>query len=78
VGAAEGLKHDSAVHCNGLVNLSRAALTNYIGRVDSIKQQVLDAALGVALAIEDWLTSLMLRYASAPDCSREIILGRYE
>ena len=53
VGTAEGLKHDSAVHCDGLVSLSKAALTNYIGRVDSAKQQVLDVALGVALAIED-------------------------
>jgi mRNA interferase MazF len=53
VGTAEGLKHDSAVHCDGLVSLSKAVLTNYIGRVDSTKQQILDVALGVALAIED-------------------------
>jgi mRNA interferase MazF len=55
VGAGEGLKHDSAVHCDGLVSLPKAALTNYIGRVDFAKQQALDVALGVALAIEDWL-----------------------
>ena len=53
VGSAEGLKHDSAVHCDGLVGLPKAVLTNYIGRVDSAKQQALDVALGVALAIED-------------------------
>ena len=53
VGTAEGLKHDSAVHCDGLVSLSKVVLTNYIGRVDSTKQQILDVALGVALAIED-------------------------
>ena len=54
-GAGQGLKHDSAVHCDGLVSLPKAALTNYIGRVDFAKQQALDVALGVALAIEDWL-----------------------
>ena len=53
VGPAEGLKHDSAVHCDGLVSLPKAALTNYIGRVDSAKQLALDVALGVALAIEE-------------------------
>ena len=53
VGSAEGLKHDSAVHCDGLVGLPKAVLTNYIGRIDSAKQQALDVALGVALAIED-------------------------
>ena len=53
VGPAEGLKHDSAVHCDGLVSLPKAVLTNYIGRVDSAKQQALDVALGVALSIED-------------------------
>ena len=54
VGTAEGLKHDSAVHCDGLVSLSKAMLTNYVGRVDSTKQQVLDVALRGALAIEDY------------------------
>ena len=53
VGPPEGLKHDSAVHCDGLVSLPKAVLTNYVGRVDSSKQQALDVALGVALAIED-------------------------
>ena len=55
VGSAERLKHDSAVHCDGLVSLPQAVLTNYIGRVDSSKQQALDVALGVALTIEGYL-----------------------
>mgnify|MGYP003983239641 CR=1 FL=1 len=53
VGPSEGLKHDSAVHCDGLVSLPKAVLTHYVGRVDYSKQQALDVALGVALAIED-------------------------
>lgn len=55
VGPTEGLKHDSAVHCDGLVSLPKSMLTNYIGRVDSAKQHTLDLALGVALAIEEHL-----------------------
>lgn len=52
VGPSEGLKHESAIHCDGLVSLPKALLTNYVGRMDAAKQQALDSALSVALAIE--------------------------
>ena len=31
VGVDEGLKHDSAIHCDELVSLPKSALTNYMG-----------------------------------------------
>ena len=39
VGTAEGLKHDSAIHCDGLVGLRKAVLTDYRGTlgVDTLR-----------------------------------------
>lgn len=51
VGIDEGLKHDSAVHCDELVSLPKSMLTNYIGRLSPKKQQVLESALKIALQI---------------------------
>ena len=53
VGVAEGLKHDSAVHCDELVSLPKAALTNYLGALSGAKMESLNRSLKVALAIED-------------------------
>ena len=53
VGAAEGLKHDSAIHCDGLVSLPKAILTDYRGTLGGNTLREMDAALKVALAIED-------------------------
>ena len=52
VGPEEGLKHESAVHCDGIVSLPKAVLKNYIGRLDSMKLRALDESLRVALSIE--------------------------
>ena len=30
IGEAEGLKHASAIHCDGLVSLPKSALTDYV------------------------------------------------
>ena len=49
----EGLKHDSAVHCDELVSLPKAALTNYLGTLSNAKMESLNRSLKVALAIED-------------------------
>jgi mRNA interferase MazF len=48
----EGLKHDSSIHCDALVSVSKAALTNYVGRLSRRKLEELADALRVALAIE--------------------------
>ena len=52
VGAQQGLKHDSAIHCDGLVSLEKAKLTDYVGALSPAKMTDLDAAITQALAIE--------------------------
>jgi mRNA interferase MazF len=51
VGTAEGLKHESAIQCDGLVSLEKSRLTDYIGELTSDKLGELDAALSIALAL---------------------------
>jgi mRNA interferase MazF len=51
VGIDEGLKHDSAIHCDELVSLPKSMLTNYIGSLSSNKQQQLESALKIALQL---------------------------
>lgn len=49
VGVEEGLKHESAIHCDALVSLAKSALTDYVGSLSATKLRELDAALAVAL-----------------------------
>lgn len=52
VGPDEGLKHESAIHCDELVSLPKSALTDFLGSLSSRKQHQLAGALVVALGIE--------------------------
>ena len=51
IGTAEGLKHESAIQCDGLISLEKSRLTDYIGEMASEKLTELDAALSSALAL---------------------------
>ena len=51
VGIDDGLKHDSAIHCDELVSLPKAVLTDYIGSLSVAKMAELDRALAVALGL---------------------------
>ena len=51
VGVDEGLKHDSAVHCDELVSLPKTALTDYVGSLSEKKLLQLNEALAVALDV---------------------------
>lgn len=51
VGPEEGLKHDCAVHCDGLMSLEKSRLTDYVGELSDEKMVQLDKALQVALAL---------------------------
>ncbi len=53
VGEAEGLKHASAIHCDGLVSLAKSALTDYVGNLGPQKLAALHVALKVALDLLD-------------------------
>lgn len=52
VGTDEGLKHESAIHCDELVSLPKTMLTDYIGTLNAKKIRQLDSALAIALALE--------------------------
>jgi len=52
VGIAEGLKHDSAIHCDELVSLPKTALTDYVGSLSPAKLAELNRALEVALDLD--------------------------
>ena len=53
VGKDEGLKHDSAIHCDGLVSLPKGMLTDYIGALNDIKLKELAEALLIALSLDE-------------------------
>jgi len=52
VGIGEGLKHDSAIHCDALMSIPKSALTDYVGKLSTEKLALFDEALRVALALE--------------------------
>ena len=52
VGVEDGLKHDSALHCDELVSLPKTALTDFVGSLSAAKLRELDGALIAALDIE--------------------------
>jgi len=49
VGIEEGLKHESAIHCDELVSLPKAVLTDYVGSLSPSKLTELNSALAIAL-----------------------------
>ena len=53
VGVEEGLKHESSIHCDELVSLPKAALTNYIGMLSSSKLKALNQALLAGLELQE-------------------------
>ena len=53
VGIDEGLKHDSSIHCDELVSVTKALLTHYIGKLPQEKLEELRQALQAALGFED-------------------------
>jgi len=53
LGPEHGLKHESSIHCDELVSLSKEVLTHYVGRLDNASTQRLDHALAIALDLEE-------------------------
>jgi mRNA interferase MazF len=53
IGAEEGVKHRSSIHCDGLVSLPKSFLTNFIGKLSEQKIRELDQSLKIALDIFD-------------------------
>lgn len=53
VGIPEGLKHESAIHCDNLISLPKSSLTDHVGSLGPAKEAQLSKGLIIALAIED-------------------------
>jgi mRNA interferase MazF len=53
VGVEEGLAHDSSLHCDEVVSLTKAVLTDYVGTLSPRKIAALNRALRVALDLPD-------------------------
>lgn len=51
IGPEEGLKHDSSVHCDALVSVQKARLTDFVGSLGPERQGALARALGIALGL---------------------------
>jgi mRNA interferase MazF len=51
VGAEEGLKHQSSIHCDELVSIRKSLLSDFVGRLSDAKAGELDGALGIAIGI---------------------------
>ena len=51
VGPADGLRHDSSIHCDALVSLPKSSLTDFVGSLPAETTRRLDRALAVALAL---------------------------
>lgn len=52
IGADEGLKHESAIHCDELISLPKSSLTHFVGSLSSEKLTELNQALTIALELE--------------------------
>lgn len=51
IGIEEGLKHESSIHCDELMSLSKTSLTSFIGSLSPAKQALLDRACAFALGL---------------------------
>jgi len=53
VGPEEGLKHESSIHCDELVSLPKAVLTDFVGQLGPATLRGLEQALMIALDRRD-------------------------
>ncbi|HEX7137645.1 MAG TPA: type II toxin-antitoxin system PemK/MazF family toxin [Vicinamibacterales bacterium] len=52
IGVDDGLKHESAIHCDELVSLPKSVLTDYVGTLSPAKLSELNHALVIALNLD--------------------------
>ncbi len=53
IGPDEGMKHESGIHCDELISLPKAQLTNFVGTLSRRKTEALDVSLRVALELSE-------------------------
>ena len=52
VGADDGLKHESSIHCDELVSIPKTFLTHFIGTLGPEKMDALNQVLFIALGLD--------------------------
>jgi len=52
IGANEGLKHESSIHCDELISIPKMSLTHFIGSLSAEMIRELDVALKIAVGAE--------------------------
>ena len=53
IGVAEGMKHDCSIHCDELVSIPKAMLTDFVSMLSREKTLMLNEALKAALYLHD-------------------------
>jgi mRNA interferase MazF len=53
VGITEGLKHESSIHCDELISVSKSLLTHFVGRLPFSRNDELNRALAAALELNE-------------------------
>jgi mRNA interferase MazF len=53
LGIEDGLKHDSAIHCDELISLPKTLLTDYVGKLNADKLKALKGSLLAALELQE-------------------------
>ena len=51
IGPGSGLKHESAIHCDELVSLSKSRLTEFVGALAPADLDKLDRALAISVGV---------------------------
>ncbi len=51
IGPENGIKHDSAIHCDELISIGKSRLDNFVGSLGRSRLMQLDRALGIALGL---------------------------
>ena len=51
IGTEAGLKHDSAIHCDELVSISKSRLRSFLGSLPTSRMRELDRALAIAVGL---------------------------
>jgi mRNA interferase MazF len=53
LGIEDGLKHDSAIHCDELISLPKTLLTDYVEKLSNDKLKALKGSLLAALELQE-------------------------
>jgi mRNA interferase MazF len=53
LGADEGLKHESSIHCDELVSLPKSVLTRYVASLRATAMAQLNVSLAISLGLDD-------------------------